>query len=124
MRKMLSVLGVVAFALVATIALAGPPDMIKIDKASDKKPGVEFPHAAHFEIAESCSVCHHVNEGMTIDTADQAQPCSECHLDPEEGVPGMREMSLKKNPFHMVCINCHKEMDKGPTSCNDCHPKE
>jgi hypothetical protein len=35
----------------------------------------------------------------------------------------MREMSLKKNPFHMVCIDCHKAETKGPTKCDDCHPK-
>ena len=32
-------------------------------------------------------------------------------------------MSLKKNPFHMVCIDCHKEQAKGPTKCDDCHKK-
>jgi hypothetical protein len=124
MKKTLSVIGVVAFALMATIALAGPPDMIKIDKAMDKKAAVEFPHAKHVEVAESCTVCHHTNEGLTMEMADQVQPCSECHLNPEGDVPDMAQMSLKKNPFHMQCIDCHKEMDKGPKTCNECHPKE
>ena len=33
-------------------------------------------------------------------------------------------MSMKKNPFHMLCINCHKQEGEGPTSCNDCHVKK
>ena len=130
MRTMLSVLGVLAFALVATIVVAAPaepPGEITIDAAMDKKSAVPFNHTQHMELAESCTVCHHTNEDLTADNVAsmEVQTCTECHLDPaEDGVPGMREMSLKKNPFHVTCIDCHKAEKAGPTSCNDCHPKE
>jgi len=128
MKKTLYVLGVAAFALLAGIALAAPhhgPEEVTIDAAAAKKTAVVFPHAKHQELVESCSTCHHTNEGMTGDTAVDAevQACSACHLDPEGDVPGMREMSMKKNPFHMLCIDCHKTEAKGPTKCDDCHKK-
>ena len=34
MRNALRMFGVIGFVLVATIALAGPPEMVKIDKAA------------------------------------------------------------------------------------------
>ena len=50
--------------------------------------------------------------------------CSACHLDPEKAeTPSMRQMSLSKNPFHKLCIDCHKAEAKGPKTCNDCHKK-
>ncbi len=33
-------------------------------------------------------------------------------------------MSLKKNPFHLSCRVCHKEMKQGPTKCKQCHRKK
>ena len=122
MRNALRMFGVIGFVLVATIALAGPPDMVKIDAAANKKPGVEFPHKAHMEMVESCDTCHHTNKGLTADSdLSQVKACSECHLHPEGDVPDMSQMSMKKNPFHMLCIDCHKTEAKGPTKCNDCH---
>jgi len=129
MKRMLSVLGVLVFALVATYAAAaphhGPIDTV-IDAAASKKPGVPFPHDKHAtELVQSCDTCHHQNPGLTADSDQDVQACSACHLKPAEaGVPDMTQMSMKKNPFHMLCINCHKEQKKGPTSCNDCHVKK
>lgn len=126
MKKTLYILGVAAFALLAGFALAAveAPDEVVIDAAAAKKGPVTFPHMKHTEQVESCDTCHHTNEGLMADSAVEVQACSECHLDPEGDVPGMREMSLKKNPFHSLCIDCHKEQGKGPTKCDDCHVKE
>ncbi len=122
MRNVLRMFGVIGFVLVATIALAGPPDMVKIDQAANKKPGVEFNHKAHMERVESCDTCHHKNKGLTADgDLSKVQACSECHLKVEGDTPDMTQMSMKKNPFHSLCINCHKTEAKGPTKCNDCH---
>jgi len=125
MRNALRMFGVIGFVLVATIALAGPPDMVKIDQAANKKPGVEFNHKAHMERVESCDTCHHMDKGLTADSdLSKVQACSACHLKPEAAdTPDMTQMSMKKNPFHMLCIDCHKTGGKGPTKCNDCHKK-
>lgn len=129
MKRILSVFGVLVFALAATFAMATPhhgPDDTTIDAAEDKRPAVPFPHGKHAtELVESCDTCHHTNPDATIEADEDVQACSACHLEPEEAdTPDMAQMSLKKNPFHMVCIDCHKEQDAGPTSCNDCHVKE
>ncbi len=129
MKRMLSLLGVLVFALVATYVTAAPkqevPGDVMINAAASKKPGVAFPHGKHAtELVKSCDTCHHQNPGLTADTAEGVKACSECHLKPAKAdVPDMAQMSMKKNPFHMVCINCHRQEKKGPTSCNDCHVK-
>lgn len=121
MRNTLRLLGVVAFALVATIVFAAPPDTMVIDKAADKKPGAPFPHAQHVEAVDTCVECHHTSEGLTLQSAGDVEKCSDCHFEPEGDVPDMAQMSMKKNPFHMSCMGCHKEVEQGPTKCNDCH---
>lgn len=129
MRKLVYTGGLVTVLLVATIVLAAPhhgPEEVVIDAAMTKRAAVDFPHAKHQEMVAACDTCHHQNEGMTADNAEgmEVQPCEDCHLDPEkEDTPSMRELSLKKNPFHIACIDCHKTEAKGPTKCDECHPK-
>lgn len=126
MTKILKTLGVAVAALAVTFALnaaVNPPDEVVIDAAKDKRAAVTFPHAKHVENVDSCVTCHHTNEGLTAGSGQEVEACSACHLDPEGDVPDMREMSLTKNPLHKGCISCHKEEGKGPTKCDDCHPK-
>jgi hypothetical protein len=127
MKKTLYLLGIAVFVLTAGIAIAAPhhgPDSVVIDAAAAKKGPVTFPHKEHVERVESCDTCHHTSPGLTAAADTEVQKCSACHLDPEKAeTPGMREMSMKKNPFHMVCIDCHKAETKGPTKCDDCHKK-
>jgi hypothetical protein len=123
MTKSWILLGGLVLALGAAIAWAhhGPIEVV-IDAAQDKKPPVTFSHAKHTEVVDSCVTCHHTQDGLTAGQETQVQLCAQCHLDPtEEGMPSMREMSLKKNPFHILCIDCHKEREKGPTKCAECH---
>jgi ribosomal protein L40E len=116
-RKTIVLLAVLALgaALFGTIAIAADnPDVIVIDKAQAKKPPVIFPHKAHQE-TNDCVVCHH-----TAKVADDAESCFNCHgKDPD--IPDPSQMSSKKNPFHILCKDCHTELAKGPTKCKECH---
>ena len=38
------------------------------------------------------------------------------------GVP-ISPLDGHKNPFHIVCIKCHKDGKKGPSKCMECHKK-
>lgn len=128
MRRNLIILGSIVVVGTALLAFAHHgPEIITLDAAADKKSGVEFPHWAHQGVVTDCTTCHHTQENLTAENAEgvEVPTCASCHLDPEdEAVPSMREMSLKKNPMHAGCIDCHKTEDAGPTKCNDCHPKE
>ncbi|HSO23746.1 MAG TPA: cytochrome c3 family protein [Chondromyces sp.] len=114
-----------AAALIAVAAVAAAhhgPDSVVLDDGSDKKGPVEFPHAAHIAVVSECATCHHTNEGLTAETDAEVQPCSACHLDPEDdATPSSRQMSMQKNPYHISCVGCHKDEGAGPTKCNDCH---
>jgi hypothetical protein len=118
-----------AVGLTTALLLAAPhhgPETVVIDAAQDKRAAVTFPHEAHAEWVDSCDTCHHTQEGLTASSATEAEvrACATCHLDPEqEETPSMRAMGLKSNPFHAGCIDCHKEREKGPTQCEECHPK-
>jgi hypothetical protein len=110
----------VAFVSTLTYAVAGtPPETILIDKAKNKKPGVEFPHKVHAEKFE-CKDCHH-----TAKIPDEAESCFNCHGKlPDIPDPGV--MSAKENPFHILCKTCHSDLKKegkvtGPTKCKECH---
>lgn len=128
MRKWLIGFAVTAMVLsvAGMAAMAGEaPETATIDDCVDKKAAVEFPHKAHFEVTE-CTTCHHTTEGLTADADLMVEPCGACHMEPEaDTTPICSQMSLKKNPFHINCVGCHKESGKeaAPTKCDDCHPK-
>jgi len=127
MRKSLLALGfgIVAIFCAVVVIAAEPPESATIDDCVDKRVAVEFPHAAHFEATE-CTTCHHTTEGLTADSVGgmEVQTCGACHTTPEEATtPECSQMSLKKNPFHINCVGCHKEQAAGPSKCDDCHPK-
>jgi len=125
MPKIMVTILAVALAAVAFAGMAkDAPATIVLDKAAAKKPAVTFPHAAHVTAVPDCATCHHTQKGLTATSDVKVEPCAACHLDPEKPEAGsMREMSLTKNPFHKLCIGCHKTDGKGPKTCNDCHKK-
>lgn len=125
MPKIMVALLAVALTAVAFAGMAtNPPETITLDKAQAKKTAVTFPHKAHFALVEKCATCHHTQEGLAEGADVEVQPCSACHLDPTDPNAGsFREMSLSKNPFHKLCIDCHKTQAKGPKTCNECHAK-
>jgi hypothetical protein len=124
MRKIFAVAMVFLFCLVTVVAAQQGPAKVTINAAAKKQAAVVFDHAAHVKRAPKCDACHHTNKGMTTDKGAKVEKCSSCHLDPKDAkVPGMREMTMTKNPFHMVCVNCHKTAKKGPVVCTGCHKK-
>lgn len=127
MRKSLLTLGlgIVAMLFAVVVVASEAPEATTIDDCVAKKAAVEFPHAAHYEVTE-CTTCHHTSEGLTAETAGgmEVQACGACHTTVEEATtPECSQMSLKKNPFHISCVGCHKEEAAGPTKCDECHPK-
>lgn len=116
-----------ALAVLVTTALFAHhgPETVTIKAAAKKQPAVTFAHGKHATtLARSCDTCHHTQKGLTGEKETKVVKCTTCHLDPKsEKIPGMREASLTKNPFHIACINCHKEQKKGPTVCAKCHVK-
>ncbi len=124
-RRLAAVILTVTVAVWAGVVFAGlakeAPETVVIKGAAAKKTPVTFPHKAHVERV-ACDTCHHAQKGLTANAAVEVKPCSACHLDPQKpDVPSMREMSLSKNPFHKLCIDCHKTGGKGPTKCAECH---
>jgi hypothetical protein len=103
----------------------------------DKKWGAvkNFDHGTHSQAsyATSCEQCHHTNKDAK---SEPVKKCSECHK--EEGndknptTSGGDEVHVQDafhgNPSNTSnsagCIECHKKMKKGPTSCADCHDKK
>jgi len=129
----------VPFVLVCMVVLAGTvlvavpasqaPESVTIDDCVAKKAAVVFPHKAHAEKLE-CKTCHHAQADLKAGAATEVQTCGSCHVNPEKAeTPKCSEMSATKNPFHLTCVNCHKEevaknaASKAPTKCDQCHPK-
>jgi hypothetical protein len=134
MRKLFAPIAVVALAVLAGSALVAvpaskAPEKITIDDCAAKKAPVAFPHAEHGK-AHACDTCHHTQKGLKAGDATEVEGCKSCHVTPEKAeTPKCSEMSATKNPFHMLCVNCHKEElakkadTKAPTKCDQCHPK-
>lgn len=134
MRNKWAILGFAALVILATTAVFAAtgkdaPEKITLDDCMSKKSAVEFPHGVHAKAYE-CKTCHHTQEGLTAESTEEVKTCASCHVNPEKAeTPACGEMSAKKNPFHIVCIDCHKteaanHPDKAlPTKCDQCHPK-
>lgn len=97
----------------AGLYAADAPKRIVI-KCNEKKPGVRFDHEQHAKKQKiACKTCHHTGENTA---------CSSCHAGKAKGKkPGCGEMGLKKNPYHITCLNCHKKQKRGPRTCKACH---
>jgi hypothetical protein len=133
MRKWIVPAGLVCAVFAATALVAVPasqaPDKVTIDDCAAKKSAVAFPHGEHAK-ALACDTCHHTQKGLKAGDATEVQTCASCHVNPEKAeTPKCGEMSMAKNPFHIGCVNCHKEEVKknaqsvAPTKCDQCHPK-
>ena len=99
-------------------------DMVLVDNTpfgKNRRPPAVFRHDEHNELAqiEACSVCHHVydeNGRLVEDESSEDQRCSDCHELEESG-----EKPALMKAFHTNCKGCHKQKDKGPTMCGQCH---
>lgn len=125
---LLSTLVVMLFATGAFAVKANQaPAKITLDQAAKKQPAVTFDHAAHGKLTK-CETCHHTQKGLAATSTDEVKPCASCHTTPEKAdTPKISEMSPTKNPYHIACVKCHKEMlkehPKSPTKCVECHKK-
>jgi hypothetical protein len=125
MRKTLTLFASVILSLSVTVALADKgPATATIDAAAKKQAPVVFPHEKHTTLVKTCDTCHHTNKGLKADAKVKVEKCSACHLKAQGKVTAMSDMSLQKNPMHLRCVGCHKELKKGPVACTACHKKK
>ncbi len=112
MKKILAGVSVMAFLVVAAVAFAGAPTNVTIDKCQKRKAAVTFNHEMHSKKFQ-CNTCHHKWNGK-----GEPQSCFQCH--------GCKKGEAPKaaKAFHKKCKGCHKAQHKGPTRCNQCHPKK
>ncbi len=110
-----------------------------------KKSSVEFNHAKHLTF--DCRRCHHKWEANTKIANCSTSDCHDLLKAPKRPTKYLvyTEEGIKyyKYAYHQNCIGCHKEIKvqrkklegvylaakkelpkTGPTSCNECHPKE
>ena len=122
-RKLLTVLITLGImGMVTGLAAKAPPKQVTLDKCKKKKPGVAFDHEAHSKKHKiKCDQCHKHKDGKK-----KKGKCSDakCHAGKAaDKKPGCAEASLKKNPYHIKCVGCHKKNKKGPKKCKECHKK-
>ena len=80
---------------------------------------VRFMHTKHATVVKDCVQCHHYKPND--DDSPEMVRCSACHQESfNSKVPG--RIGLKA-AYHQQCMDCHKQMDKGPVGCTDCHAK-
>ena len=76
-------------------------------------------HAKHAAGAKDCAACHHYRP--TDPNALETTRCSACHQ--EAFNPEHPERIGLKAAYHIGCMDCHNEMNKGPVDCLGCHQK-
>jgi len=120
--------------LLATQSEEGPEEVIiKSELWGEKKyEDFTFAHKKHaVERNIACEQCHHVYEdGKNVwQKCQEVQKCGECHTDSKTG-KALREASEEEKKlslykaFHDQCRGCHKEQEKGPVKCTECHKKK
>ncbi len=135
-RSVIAILALVAFVALALLGGAAWAAKTKSGEVKDEfaidntkafgkltKAPVQFHHTKHnvdYKIA--CAKCHHVfkDHKNTWKEGDKVAKCAECHKTP---IQNDGEMLSLRNAFHKDCQTCHKEQKKGPTKCDECHPK-
>jgi len=90
-----------------------------INKLENHYGPVRFMHAKHAAQIQDCALCHH-NRPLD-ESASETSRCSACHQEPFRKDHPER-LGLKA-AYHQQCIECHREVDKGPIDCIGCHTK-
>ncbi|ROQ89823.1 tetrathionate reductase family octaheme c-type cytochrome [Desulfosoma caldarium] len=80
---------------------------------------VRFMHKKHAVVVGDCTVCHHYRPKDPA--AKETTRCSACHQKAFQA--GMPERPGLKAAYHLQCVGCHMERDKGPVGCTECHAK-
>ncbi len=118
MKTVRSVLLLVAFMLVAGVAVALSSSQQNKGAAQIEMPGgtrgkVPFPHHLHQEKLVDCQICHAVFEQKSGSI---------------EELKAQGKLK-KKHVMNKLCTKCHRQKKKageksGPTTCSKCHIKE
>jgi hypothetical protein len=90
-----------------------------IKKTEDRYGPVRFMHSKHAALTKDCALCHHYRP--VDENAQETTRCSACHQEPFRADHPER-LGLKA-AYHQQCMECHKEMNKGPIDCIGCHQK-
>ena len=91
-----------------------------IKKTEDRYGPVRFMHSKHAAITKDCALCHHFRP--VDENASETVRCSACHQDSfRQDHP--ERLGLKA-AYHQQCLECHRQMDKGPIDCIGCHQKK
>ena len=90
-----------------------------IKKTEDHYSPVRFAHGQHAASIKDCTVCHHFRP--EDNNMPETTRCSSCHQDSFN--PGYPERMGLKAAFHLQCLACHEEKNKGPVVCQSCHLK-
>ena len=109
----------------SAVAEEMPEDRMNVPELQPYKyPPAVFNHDEHNEKAgleENCVVCHHGGEDGVMDMEEDSSgtPCADCHtVKKQKGVTPLRRA------YHLQCITCHENQDKGPVQCKSCHVPE
>lgn len=139
-KSVIAILALVAFLALALVGGAAwaaktksgevkdefPIDNTKVFGTLTKAP-VKLSHTKHnAEYKIACDKCHHVKKDKKTNTwkeGDKVQKCAECHTSADKKPPVEGESLSLYNAFHKQCRDCHKDQKKGPTKCDECHPK-
>ena len=91
-----------------------------IKKQEDRYGPVRFMHAKHAQLVRDCAVCHHYRPEDPAGT--EINRCSACHQEAFD--LRVSDRTGLKAAYHLQCMDCHREMAKGPLSCTGCHDKK
>ena len=127
MKKAAALILVVFLGIGLLFVSAHSQDMEELDNSvfeSPRRSPAPFLHDEHNETSgiEDCAECHHVydeNGQLVEDESSEDQRCADCH---ELEASGQKPPLMKA--FHTNCKGCHKQQNKGPTMCGQCHVKE
>jgi hypothetical protein len=128
MKKTLIALSLImAIAIPMAVFAAGlvvdvPADMAP--KGKKEKSAVTFNHEQHSKTI-ACLECHHKSDEAKLKAGEKPAKCfgGDCHIGTEKVVDGKKMVDTKK-AYHANCLDgCHKKDKKGPTKCDECHPK-
>ena len=130
----ISLVAIAFLGLTISETLATAPDDIAIKSSVWKKKKYEDPKLTHKKHAEEykiqCDQCHHIyTDGKnTWKEGQKVDKCETCHTSAKTG-KALREASAEEKKlslykaFHDNCKGCHKDQQKGPIKCIECHPK-
>lgn len=91
----LSLFSVIILMVLSSISFAASPETIELPASMGK---ITFHHRQHQDRLKDCTMCHSTQDGGKIE-------------------------GFGKDFAHKTCKGCHQGMNKGPTSCKDCHKK-